>query len=153
MIELYLLLIFIIIAAMIAVENHTLLSSVVSLGAVGLGLCIIFLMLGASAAAAKKSDLRLAALAGLGFFTTVMSSNYLIVASLAFAGFVVLQSLDERRKQKKPSQKRRSVDHEPRRRSLVWRPPASYRRSYFGDSAKVSRTFHPAGRFSEANSP
>jgi multisubunit Na+/H+ antiporter MnhB subunit len=47
MIELYLLLIFIIIAAMIAVENHTLLSSVVSLGAVGLGLCIIFLMLGA----------------------------------------------------------------------------------------------------------
>ncbi len=47
MIELYLLMVFIIIAAMIAVENHTLLSSIISLGAVGLGLCIIFLILGA----------------------------------------------------------------------------------------------------------
>ena len=47
MIELYLLMIFVILAAMIAVENHTLLSSVISLGAVGLGLCIIFLLLGA----------------------------------------------------------------------------------------------------------
>lgn len=47
MIEIYLLMVFIIIAAMIATENHTLLSSVISLGAVGLGLCIIFLMLGA----------------------------------------------------------------------------------------------------------
>ena len=47
MIELYLLMIFVILAAMIATENHTLLSSVISLGAVGLGLCIIFLLLGA----------------------------------------------------------------------------------------------------------
>jgi multisubunit Na+/H+ antiporter MnhB subunit len=47
MIELYILMIFVIIAALIAVESHTLLSSVISLGAVGLGLCIIFLLLGA----------------------------------------------------------------------------------------------------------
>ena len=47
MIELYLLLIFIIIAAVVAVESHNLLSSVVSVGAVGLGLCIILLLLGA----------------------------------------------------------------------------------------------------------
>jgi len=47
MIELYLLMAFIIIAAMIATENHTLLSSVISLSAVGLGLCIMFLLLGA----------------------------------------------------------------------------------------------------------
>lgn len=47
MVELYLLLIFIIIAALVATENHNLLSSVISLGAVGLGLCIIFLLLGA----------------------------------------------------------------------------------------------------------
>jgi multicomponent Na+:H+ antiporter subunit B len=47
MIELYLLMVFIIIAAVIAVENHNLLSSVISVGAVGLGLCIIFLLLGA----------------------------------------------------------------------------------------------------------
>ncbi|MFH1710232.1 MAG: hydrogenase subunit MbhD domain-containing protein [bacterium] len=47
MIELYLLMAFIIIAAIIAAENHTLLSSVISLGAVGLGLCIMFLLLGA----------------------------------------------------------------------------------------------------------
>lgn len=45
--EMYLLMIFVILAAMIATENHTLLSSVISLGAVGLGLCIIFLLLGA----------------------------------------------------------------------------------------------------------
>ncbi len=45
MIELYLLLVLILIAALIAVENHNLLSSVISLGAVGLGLCIIFLLL------------------------------------------------------------------------------------------------------------
>src|SRR3989339_592175 len=47
MVELYLLLAFIIIAALVATENHNLLSSVISLGAVGLGLCIIFLLLGA----------------------------------------------------------------------------------------------------------
>src|SRR3989339_1104514 len=45
MVELYLLLAFIIIAALVAVESHNLLSSVISLGAVGLGLCIIFLLL------------------------------------------------------------------------------------------------------------
>lgn len=47
MAEIYLLMVLIIIAAMIATENHTLLSSVISLSAVGLGLCIIFLLLGA----------------------------------------------------------------------------------------------------------
>lgn len=47
MIELYILLVLIIIAALIAVENHNLISSVIALGAVGLGLCIIFLMIGA----------------------------------------------------------------------------------------------------------
>ncbi len=47
MAEIYLLLDFIIIAALVATENHNLLSSVISLGAVGLGLCIIFLLLGA----------------------------------------------------------------------------------------------------------
>jgi multisubunit Na+/H+ antiporter MnhB subunit len=45
MIELYLLLIFILVAAIVAVESHNLLSSVISLGAVGLGLCILFLLL------------------------------------------------------------------------------------------------------------
>ena len=44
---LLLLLVFIIIAAVVAVESHSLISSVVSVGAVGLGLCIIFLILGA----------------------------------------------------------------------------------------------------------
>lgn len=47
MIELYFLLAFVIVAAVIAVENHDLLSSAISVGAVGLGLCIIFLILGA----------------------------------------------------------------------------------------------------------
>jgi len=47
MAELYLLLVFIIIAALVAIENHNLLSSVISLGAAGLGLCVIFLLLGA----------------------------------------------------------------------------------------------------------
>lgn len=47
MIELYLLLIFMIVGAVIAVENHDLLSSVIAVGAVGFGLCIVFLILGA----------------------------------------------------------------------------------------------------------
>lgn len=47
MIELYLLLVFMIVGAIIAVENHDLLSSVIAVGAVGFGLCIVFLLLGA----------------------------------------------------------------------------------------------------------
>lgn len=47
MIELYLLLIFMIIGAIVAVESHDLLSSVIAVGAVGFGLCIVFLLLGA----------------------------------------------------------------------------------------------------------
>lgn len=47
MIELYLLLIFMIVGAVIAVESHHLLSSVIAVGAVGFGLCIVFLILGA----------------------------------------------------------------------------------------------------------
>ncbi|MFA4843655.1 MAG: hydrogenase subunit MbhD domain-containing protein [Candidatus Margulisiibacteriota bacterium] len=47
MIELYLLMGFILMAAVVAVESHDLLSAVVSVEAVGLGLCIIFLLLGA----------------------------------------------------------------------------------------------------------
>ena len=47
MIELYLILIFMIIAAVIAVENHNLLSSVIAVGAVGFALCLAFLFLGA----------------------------------------------------------------------------------------------------------
>lgn len=47
MIILYLLLAFTIIAAIVAIESHDLISSVISAGAVGLGLCIIFLLLGA----------------------------------------------------------------------------------------------------------
>ncbi|MFH1825704.1 MAG: hydrogen gas-evolving membrane-bound hydrogenase subunit E [bacterium] len=47
MIELYLLLLFMIVGAIIAVENHNLLSSVIAVGAVGFGLCIVFLLLGA----------------------------------------------------------------------------------------------------------
>ena len=47
MIEIYLLLAFIILAAVVAVESHNLVSSVISIEAVGLGLCIIFLLLGA----------------------------------------------------------------------------------------------------------
>jgi multisubunit Na+/H+ antiporter MnhB subunit len=47
MIILYLLLIFIILAAVIAVESRNLLSSVISLGAVGLGLSLLFLILNA----------------------------------------------------------------------------------------------------------
>jgi len=45
MIELYALLIFIIIAAIIAVEIKDLLSSIIAVGAVGLGICMIFLIL------------------------------------------------------------------------------------------------------------
>lgn len=47
MIEMYLMLVFIIIAAVVAVRRHSLVSSVIAVGAVGLGLSIIFLMLGA----------------------------------------------------------------------------------------------------------
>ncbi|MBD3264240.1 MAG: DUF4040 domain-containing protein [Candidatus Omnitrophica bacterium] len=45
MLELYILLIFMIIAAVVAVEVKDLLSSVIAVGAVGLGLCITFLVL------------------------------------------------------------------------------------------------------------
>ncbi len=45
MVELYLLLIFMIIAAIVAVEVKDLLSSVIAVGAVGLGLSIVFLIL------------------------------------------------------------------------------------------------------------
>lgn len=45
--EIYLSLAFIIVAALVAVESHNLLSSVIALGAIGLGLCILFLFLGA----------------------------------------------------------------------------------------------------------
>lgn len=45
MVELYILLIFMIIAAIIAVEVKDLLSSVIAVGAVGLGLSIVFLLL------------------------------------------------------------------------------------------------------------
>ena len=45
MIELYILLIFMIVAAIIAVELKDLLSSVIAVGAVGLGLSIVFLIL------------------------------------------------------------------------------------------------------------
>lgn len=44
---LYSLLLFILISALIAVEIHNLLSSVIAVGTIGLGLCIIFLFLGA----------------------------------------------------------------------------------------------------------
>ena len=47
MLELNLLLIFMAVGAIIAVENHNLLSSVIAVGAVGFGLCIVFLLLGA----------------------------------------------------------------------------------------------------------
>lgn len=47
MVELYLLLIFMIIGAIIAVESHHLLSAVIAVGAVGFGLSIVFLLLGA----------------------------------------------------------------------------------------------------------
>ena len=47
MIELNLLLLFMIVGAIIAVENHNLLSSVIAVGAVGFGLSIVFLLLGA----------------------------------------------------------------------------------------------------------
>ena len=45
MIELYILLVFMIIGAIIAIEVKDLLSSVVAVGAVGLGLSIVFLVL------------------------------------------------------------------------------------------------------------
>lgn len=45
MIELYVLLVFMIIGAMVAIEIKDLLSSVVAVGAVGLGLSIVFLIL------------------------------------------------------------------------------------------------------------
>jgi multisubunit Na+/H+ antiporter MnhB subunit len=47
MLELYALLIFMLLGALIAVENHDLLSSVIAVGTVGFGLCIVFLYLGA----------------------------------------------------------------------------------------------------------
>ncbi|MFA6489935.1 MAG: hypothetical protein WCT52_04620 [Candidatus Micrarchaeia archaeon] len=60
----------------------------------GTGFMGLFVMLGAIAAAVRKSDFELAMLAGLGFFAAIISSNYFIVAALAFAGFVALQALD-----------------------------------------------------------
>ena len=45
MVDLYILLIFIIVAAFIAIEAKDLLSSIVALGAAGLGLCITFIVL------------------------------------------------------------------------------------------------------------
>jgi multicomponent Na+:H+ antiporter subunit B len=45
MIELYLLLGFMIVGAIVAVENRNLLSSVIAVGAVGFGLCLVFLLL------------------------------------------------------------------------------------------------------------
>lgn len=45
MLDLYILLIFIIVAALIAIEAKDLLSSVVALGAAGLGLCMTFIVL------------------------------------------------------------------------------------------------------------
>ena len=45
MIELYILLIFMIVGAIVAIEVKDLLSSVVAVGAVGLGLSIVFLIL------------------------------------------------------------------------------------------------------------
>ncbi|MCM8801346.1 MAG: DUF4040 domain-containing protein [Candidatus Omnitrophica bacterium] len=45
MMELYLLLLFMILAAIVAVEINDLLSSVIAVGAVGLGLCLTFLIL------------------------------------------------------------------------------------------------------------
>ena len=47
MLTLYVLLVFIIIAALVAVEINNLLSSVIAVGTIGLCLCIIFLLLGA----------------------------------------------------------------------------------------------------------
>jgi multisubunit Na+/H+ antiporter MnhB subunit len=47
MLELNLLLVFMVVGAIIAVENHNLLSSVIAVGAVGFGLCVVFLLLGA----------------------------------------------------------------------------------------------------------
>jgi multisubunit Na+/H+ antiporter MnhB subunit len=47
MVEIYISLAFIILAALVAVESHNLISSVIALGAIGLGLCILFLFLGA----------------------------------------------------------------------------------------------------------
>ncbi|MFC1510982.1 hydrogen gas-evolving membrane-bound hydrogenase subunit E [Candidatus Margulisiibacteriota bacterium] len=47
MIELNLLLVFMIIGAVVAVENRNILSSIIAVGAVGFGLAIVFLLLGA----------------------------------------------------------------------------------------------------------
>jgi len=73
MIVLYLLMAFILIAALIATENHTLLSSVISLGAVGLGLCIIFLLLGAPELAITQLVVEILALIVLVRATISMS--------------------------------------------------------------------------------
>ena len=59
-----------------------------------LGMIGIFMMIGTYAVALKKKDLRFGLLSSLGFFATILGSNYSYIAAVAFGGFVMLQSLD-----------------------------------------------------------
>ncbi len=58
------------------------------------GMASIFIVLGFYALALRKNDLRLGALAALGFFTAVAASNYEPVIAIPVAGFIALQALD-----------------------------------------------------------
>ena len=58
------------------------------------GLVGIFLMLGFYALALRKKDVRFGYLAAAAAAVTTLGSNYEAVMTVAFAGFVVLQSLD-----------------------------------------------------------
>ena len=58
------------------------------------GLMTMFIMLGTYALALKQKDIRLAIISSLAFGATVLGSNYMQVAALAFSGFVFLQSID-----------------------------------------------------------
>ena len=62
--------------------------------AIALGLVGILMMAGCYALALKKKDLVLCGFAALAAAVCTLGSNYEIVVTLAFSGFVVLQSID-----------------------------------------------------------
>lgn len=88
MIEMYLLLIFMIIGAIIAVETRDLLSSVVSVGAVGVGLSIIFLFLRAPDIAITQLVVEVVLLVVL-IRATISRDIYTINGHRAWFGLIV----------------------------------------------------------------
>ncbi|HDI45792.1 MAG TPA: DUF4040 domain-containing protein [Candidatus Omnitrophica bacterium] len=109
MLELNLIMLFVIIAAFIAVEMKDLLSAVVSVAAAGLGLCIIFLILKAPDIAITQLVVEIFLLiiliratirkdlpfstSGRWFFNTVMTVTFLII--FLSVGYFVIKQLPQ----------------------------------------------------------